>query len=216
MLSDHDRKLIHQCFLRGPRALLEAGMTREEIRDFYANPEARNYQNLLQSEHEFDAIFTARARTVTRRDLSQLAQPAAAVLARALSGPDYLFIQDHEGNEVLAIGPKGRPIIRRPEPTQTQVRAAEKVLEGLGVLFAPNKIVMELAGEANIRLDSGVSNAAIVAHAEATTPSDRARSREKVRQFIEGIKDEIPELHRKVRVGIGVEKNSKPRRKPKR
>ena len=201
MLTAQDEKLIRQSFSQGPSALLEAGFDPDEIGAFLRRPEVRAQFAILNREFDQEAALAARTRFLARRQLSGLRDGAVAVLAQALAGPDYLMVMK-DGERVIATDAKGMPILRRPEITPTQVRAAERIFDALGVGYqkAPNGGVAFSDGGVEALFDNAGDETQVVIEddPEHTAEAQRALSRERVRTAIDLLARKVPGLHANV------------------
>ena len=128
-LTEDEATLINLAFFEGPAALLEAGMDTESVREFFERDEVRAELELLKRELDHHDALKARAKFYVRRSLHRLIDPATAVLALALAGPQYH--RDKEG--IVQRDSSGNFMVKQPEPTKVQVQASKVVLSGVGL-----------------------------------------------------------------------------------
>lgn len=207
MLNDQERSLIQRTFAQGPSALFEEGYSEEEVKQFLAREDVRAMFVTLEREMDLQDSLLIRQRYVARRQLNRLSPGAIAVLGQALAGPQYLMTADENGTPVIQKDANQRPIIRRPEPTPTQMRAAEVILESLGVPQQKAKNDGQGATDVNVEiLFKGDAKAIVEVEddPEHVKESQRALSRERVRTVIHRLAQKVPALHNNLRQSLGL------------
>tara|TARA_R100001086_G_scaffold192515_1_gene109727 strand:- start:5911 stop:6693 length:783 start_codon:yes stop_codon:yes gene_type:complete len=207
MLSDSDKVLVKRAFAQGPAALYDAGLDSDQVAEFLAREDVKSYLFILERELEHAPALDVRQRYVTRRDLSRLTPGAVAVLGAALAGPQYLKTLDDNGVEVIQRDGRGNPILRRDEPTSIQLRAAETILEALGIPQGKARAGADSATEVNIQVlfrEGGTEAVTRVSSdPDHTTEAQRALSRERIRTVIDQLATAVPKLHENLRKQLG-------------
>ncbi len=212
MLTEPERSLIARTFAQGPAVLFESGYSPEAVRGFLDRPDVQAHFLLLQREFDHHDALQARTRVMARRSLSRLSPHAVAVLGQALAGPQYVMRTLPDGTEVPALDANGRPILARPEVLPTQLRAAEVILEALGVQCGKAKVQEVGAGA-----DTGVSalfksedpeKVTLSQDQSHTSEAQRALSRERVRNVIEVLAAKVPALHKTVNDSLSLPASS--------
>jgi hypothetical protein len=198
ILTDEERALTRNAFHQGPAALIEAGFTPEEMGAFLRRPEVVGELNLLTKEFEEQKHLGDRAKFMARRNLSRLVNGATAVLARSLAGPRYA--RDNKGQ--ILLDARGHPVLVEPETTPIQLRAAESVLDKLGVADQKG-VFADVAGDVNVTLmlQAAEETMRLDDDPELVTDEQRALSREKVRNIIELLMPEVDDARKKALPG---------------
>ena len=207
MLTAAERDLISRAFANGPSVLLEEGYSQEDIHKFCARPEVAAQFSLLERELDLRQELEERVRHTTRRQMSRLTPGAVAIVAQALTGPQYLTYRTADGVTAIQTDANGKPILLRPEVSITQVRAAEIILETLGIPFgrARNET------QANVTAKVGLLFKAPDAEINVTiddpsygSDAQRSLSRERVRTAISMLAEKIPQLHDSLNENLGL------------
>lgn len=204
MLTQQERELVSKLFAGGPGVLLDEGMSASDIAAFMARPEVASVYATLRREMDFQQEIEARTRHVSRRQISQLAPGAVAILAKALAGPQYLTYRTPDGGTAIRTDDKGRPILARAEILPSQLRSAEVVLDAIGVLFSPAK--NDQANLSTGPMDAMLKQPDTKLAVSLDDPShsnnaERTLSRERVRTVIECIAGRIPSVRAKLLEG---------------
>ncbi|KKL87581.1 hypothetical protein LCGC14_1933270 [marine sediment metagenome] len=196
-LSSDERNTIELVFMRGPAALLERNWTLEQIYEFFDRLDVKAEMELLAQEFKHQEAYHSRIKFGIKRQLARLAPGATAILGAALAGP--LYSRDSEGRIQMDV--KGQPILAEAGPTVSQVRAATEILDRIGV-----------GEERQGGLDRGVApdvNVNVILHRDEkmrykvetdpnyTTEEERALSRERMRNVIEIVRQDLPEAREK-------------------
>lgn len=207
MLNDHERSLINRTFAQGPAVLFEEGYDEDGVREFLSRPDVRAAFVLLEREMDSQEALSLRSRYVTRRSLSRLSQGAVAVLGQALAGPQYLMTEK-DGVQVAVTDAKGNPILRRPEVTPIQMRAAENIMDSMGIRYGAAKHNSTPGADVNVEIlfkDPDTDAAVEIADdPEHTAVAQKALSRERVRTVIEVLSEKVPALHENVKRNLGI------------
>jgi hypothetical protein len=211
VLNEQDRLWVKLYFAHGPTALLEEGFREEDMRAFLARPEVANAVELLNQEFRYQQPLLDRAKFMVRRNLAKLGPHTVAVLGQSLVGPTYA----RDATGAVKLDTRGRPIMLQPAPTRTQVKAAEIVLERMGVEGDLAKI--------NLGADTNMQQAYLKPHPRMedapklvhdpslVTEKERAVSRERIRNAIEALRSRLAGAKEKVDTALNGGK--KPRRK---
>ena len=195
MLTEQERNLVHRVWSQGPAVLLEEGMTADSLKAFLGRHEVQAEFSVLDGEFNHATDLTERTKFLSRRNLARLSGGAAATLAKAMRGPQHL--RNNETGVILKDA-RGHPILMEASITQVQIRAAEAVLDALGVT--------DRKGDSNYRGDFNIN--VLVEHAESTatvehdpdavTPKQRAISRERVRTAMLRLEPRLPLLRERL------------------
>lgn len=201
MLTQQERELVSKLFAGGPGVLLDDGMSASDIAAFMARPEVAAVYATLRREMDFQQEIEARTRHTTRRQISQLAPGAVAILARALAGPQYLTYRTADGHTAVQTDAKGKPILARAEVLPSQLRSAEVVLDAVGVLFSPSKNDPSnvSTGPMDAMLKQPETNVAVsLDDPSHSNNAERTLSRERVRTVIDCIAGRIQSVRSKL------------------
>lgn len=188
-MTDEERALIDVVFHRGPSALIDAGYTQEAGRAFLDRSDVQVELATLGREFDNQDVINALTRFSMRRKMTVHAKRAVEILATALEGPDYLMV-----GGVVCTDISGRPILRRPEPTAIQVKAAEEILDRLNV--TADKQVIQAAG-VNVNIlfkNEDKKEIEISTDPKHTTEEQRSLSRQRVRNAIEILAQKFPDM----------------------
>lgn len=192
MATPEERNLIRRAFAEGPSILLEEGYTAEMIRSFMDRADVQAEIQLLQIEFNNQEAMFGRSVFLAKRNLAKLAPGAAAVLGQALSGPIYR--RDKDGNVINDAN--GNPVMQHPGVTTVQLRAAEAIMESMGV---DPKSRPDKAADANLVGAFKPPVAKVdVDDKKLLTEDERTISRERVRNVILQLRDRLPALRKKV------------------
>lgn len=218
MLTDAERDLLSRTFSGGPAVLVEEGFSEEEIRNFFKRQDVQAFWALLQRELDHKDALEIRSKFMLRRQLGTLSRGAIAILGQALAGPQYLVVRRDDGSESVQLDANGQPILVRPAVTGLQLRAAEVILESLGVPYAKARNDQTPgvgAGLDNLFKGGEESTVQIAEDPAHDNPAQRALSRERVRSVISVLAARVPELHEKLNQNLGaVEPEPKKRKAP--
>lgn len=211
MLTAEEQTLIRETFSRGPAALIEAGYDEPAMQAFLGRADVADYFAALDAELEHADALEVRTRYMAKRSLSRMSGAAVAVLGRAMAGPRYLRMPDkdhkeRDGSPVMTVvtNATGHPILRDPEITPVQLRAAEATLDYLGV--SPGKVRPAMDVDLNISIlyDRGKPKITIDSDPLHDREADRALSRERVRNVIAILAGEVPQLKDKLDESLGL------------
>ena len=215
MLTTQERRQVRTLFAGGPAALLDEGLTIDQIASFMKRDEVAAELRLLDTEFQHRDTLEARTRFLTRRSLGSLAPGAAAVLGRALAG--HVYERGPDGN--ILRDAKGNLIVRDAGPDGTQVGAAKAIMDQLGI--ADPRLVAIAGGAVEKNLDAIVQEhiadeekARVVLEDDPNLESkeERALSRERVRTVIERLR---PRLAARLEDKSGKPKGARSRRRQK-
>ena len=202
MLTADERRLAQTAFYCGPAVLLEDGWSTEAVAAFVQRPDVQEVWTLLKREFDIHEGLRARAKHAALRNLHRMIDPASAVVAQAMAGPEY--VRDDHGH--ISTDVRGNPLIRQAAITPVQLRAAELVLEGAGVhdpkvrgdaASDPSlKLLFSTAEEQLITLDDDPAN---------ETEEQRALSRERIRNAFERLTPKLIAARSIVRRGLNLD-----------
>lgn len=188
-LSKLDEQWIERLVIGGPEALVEIGLSLTQVKDFMERPEVKAKLESINTEFNHQDVVTSLTKFATRRKLARMIPDSLDVLRNALAGPVYAQeeVVDTAGNEFTVVRHdiQGNPIIRIPEPTRNQLKAAAEVLDRTGVVSVNKN---ERLPSMNINLllkQEQISDIQIEMDPELTTSEQQSLSREKVRNVIE-------------------------------
>lgn len=198
MLNDNERKLLQTAWNSGPSALLLAGYTPAQISEFLKREDVQLELTALDREFKHASAFDARVRYSARKSLAQLSPGAVGLLARAMGGPVYAR---GPVGEILRDA-RGFPILKEAELTSTQLRAAEIVIDAVG---GRDPRGADYRGEVQINvLLSPTEKAVTIEHdAAATSPEQKALSRERMRNAIDRLMLQLPKYQNRVAQALG-------------
>lgn len=206
MLTAAERDLIARAFSQGPSALIDSGFGPEEIAKFVSRQDVQAHLAMLKREMDVRQELEERTRHLTRRQLSQLTPGAVAILAQALTGPQYLTYEK-DGHRAVQTDANGNPVLLRAEVLPSQLRAAEVVLETLGVGYgkAKNEVSPSVSGDISILFKSPEAVPTIsVDDPSHGNDAERALSRERVRTVIAVLSGRVPQLHENLKANLGI------------
>lgn len=199
MLSDDERSLVRDFFSQGPASLIERGYAPSSIADFLAREDVRAEIQLLENEFRYQEPLKARSRFMVARNLNKLGPHTVAVLGQSLAGPVYL--RDPKTGAVLT-DKHGKPLVQQPAPTRNQLKAAEIVLERMGV--KGDGVTINIGADTNLqqtflkpqpKIESAPK---LVFDPGLKSEKERAVSRERIRNAIERLRVKLPEAKAKV------------------
>jgi hypothetical protein len=196
VLTEDERRLVQQAFMRGPSALLERGFSHEDAAEFMRREDVQEQVALLDRELAHQESIAARTRFGVRRDLSKLASGAASILGAAMAGPAYA--RDADGN--ILRDAKGRPVIREAGPSSLQVSAAGEVLDRIGVGRDAKDNEAGRDMKLNILFGDSGGKVAIEITNDPNHKSEeeKALSRERIRTVISKVTARLPQLRERV------------------
>lgn len=193
MLTNEERVLVRRLWSTGPSVLFDLGYPAEKVYEFIMRPDVVIEMSQLDAEFKHGQTFEVRAKYLTRREMTRLSSRATETVERAMEGPKYA--KDPDGN--ILRDARGLPIIREPETTPVQLRAAETVLASIGVENQKS----EYRGDVQINAllmqrDSEVES--IELDATSQSAEQQALSRERMRNAIERLLKKLPEVRDRV------------------
>lgn len=219
MLTSTERDLIARAFANGPSVLLEEGYSQEDVQKFCARPDVAAHFALLDREMDLRQELEERTRHSARRQLARLSPGAVAIVAQALAGPQYLTYKTAEGHTAIQTDAAGKPVMLRAEVTPTQVRAAEVIMETLGIPYgrAKNEAAPGVGSKVGMLFKVADADAMSVVADDPAYDNDAQRclSRERVRTVIAVLSRDVVKMHDNMNANlrIGIPAPSAPRRK---
>lgn len=201
-LTANEKRLAHAAFYRGPEVLLSEGYTRDSLAAFAERKDVQEYWLQLKREYDIHEGLRARSKFAALRNLHAMIDPASAVLAQALAGPEYL--RDQRG--IIQRDAQGRPMLVHAEVSQRQLHAARFVIDSVGV--SDHKIQGDAASDPSLKLlfASAEEDATVLDDDPLlTTEEQRALSRERIRNALFRLSPRVIDAHVKVRTGLGLE-----------
>ena len=189
MLTEDEKSLVRKAFSQGPAALIDAGFDAESARTFLEREDVQAALHLLDREFKNQEAIYGRTRFIAKRQLARITPGAVAVLGQAVAGP--LYARDNQGNILMDY--KGRPILQQPEPSPVQLRAAEDILDRIGV---EGKTAVDKSADVNVTdllKDADAKLIDVDADPDAKSHEERALSRERMRTAMEQLRQMIPE-----------------------
>jgi hypothetical protein len=217
MLTSAERDLIARAFANGPSVLLEEGYTQDDIHKFCSRPDVAAQFALLERELDLREELEARTRHTTRRQMSRLTPGAVAIVAQALAGPQYLTYKTPDGVTAIQTDAAGKPILIRPEVSMTQVRAAEVILETLGIPFGRARNEVSQSVGSKVGLLFRPPDAEVVVSVDDPlheNDAQRSLSRERVRTVIAVLSERVPALHQNLNENLGLVPQAPPKTPP--
>lgn len=202
MLTDQEHRLAVLSSYLGPAALIEEGWSPDAIAAFISRQDVLDVWKLLKREFDIHEGLRARAKHAALRNLFRMIDPASAVVAQALAGPEYR--RDERGNVVT--DPRGTPLLVTAEITPTQLRAAELVLESSGV--RDHRIRGDAATDPSLKLLFSISDERAVEiedDPEHSTEEQKALTRERMRTAIERLAPRLIAARSVVKRGLGLD-----------
>jgi hypothetical protein len=189
VLSYEERTLLRRSFAEGRSAFLEANYSAEMVEAFLAREDVRAEAASLQIEFNHQEALFGRATFLAKKQLAVLATSAAAILGKALAGPVYR--RDAQGN--IVHDANGHAVMIDPGVNAVQLRAAENILDALGV--SPKQRV-DRSADANLRAAIEAPRDTKIEHTDTTlaTPEERTLSRERTRNVILRLAQRLPEI----------------------
>lgn len=201
MLTDEERSLVRRAFQEGPGVLLEENYSAQDVNAFLMREDVRAELSVLSAEFNNQEALFGRAKFVAKRQLAKLSTSAVAILAQALGGPRYVIGQDGQ----LVLDARGNPLLKYPEPTSNQLRAAETILERVGV---EAKMAVNTTADTNLskmfRPVDDVNVRRITHDEKLQTEQERIQSREKIRVAIEKLLSKVPDAKKRMDEVLGV------------
>lgn len=201
-LTPEEKRLAQAVFHQGPALLFEEGWSRDRIAEFSQNADVQDVWQLLKREFDIHEGLRARGKFIAIRNLNRLIDPASAVLAQALAGPEYV----RDKNGTIQRDAQGRAMTVEAEMTPTQLRAAAFVLEGAGL--HDHRILGDPASDPSLKLLFAASDedkTEVEDDPLAQTDEARALSRERVRNAITRLAPRIIDVRAKVKQVTGVD-----------
>lgn len=196
MLEEFERQLVKDAFFQGPAALLEAGMSPEDIRAFLERDDVQTEALALKRELDHHDQLKARAKFYVRRSLHRLVEPALSVLALSLAGPEYL--RDPKKGTIMRDS-RGNPMLKNAEPTAVQMKAVDTVLHGVGL--HDFRINPEPGADNQVHLLFKAAEEPRTVDIEdgSLTEKERVLARERVRTAIDRLAPRLPAARDKFR-----------------
>jgi hypothetical protein len=213
MLTSVERELIARAFANGPAVLLEEGYSQADIEKFCSRPEVAAHFSFLERELDLREELDVRTRHSTRRQMSRLTPGAVAVVAQALAGPQYLTYKTPDGVTAIQTDAAGKPVLLRPEISTTQLRAAEVILETLGIPFgrAKNETGQNIGAKVGLLFKPTDTDVQVVLDDPLhENDAQRALSRERVRTVIAVLSGRVSEMHQNLNQNLGLEVKPNP------
>lgn len=216
-ISDAERDLVQRAFYRGPSALIQAGMSVDEIQHFLHRAEIQSEFQLLQNEFDHRGAFEIRQNFHARQRLAGRLDDAIDVVEDALNDPVYL--RDPEDGSIIEKEVKKgvwRPAVLTPGPDPQQVWAAEQILDRLGI---HPRYKQEEGRGVDVNVTVLISKAAEQATTElledpsAKTDVEKSISRERVRNVMERLAGSVKDGHSTLKAALEKGKGS-PKKKP--
>lgn len=202
MLTDQERRLAILTSYLGPAVLIEEGWTTDAISTFIARSDVQDVWKLLKREFDIHEGLRARTKHAALRNLFRMIDPASAVVAQALAGPEYR--RDERGN--IVTDPRGNPLLVTAEITPTQLRAAELVLESAGV--NDHRVRGDAATDPSLKLLFSITDERTVEiedDPEHSTEEQKALTRERMRIAIERLAPRLLAARSVVKRGLGLD-----------
>lgn len=177
--------------------LVQAGYSADQVRAFFDREDVQLEMAAMDREFKHASTFNARTQYATRKSLAQLSPGAVGLLARAMAGPVYAR---GPSNEILRDA-RGFPIIREAELSPMQLRAAEIVVDAVGGKDA------KMDGyrgdvQINVLLANTKQGVEIEHDVSATTPEQKALSRERMRNAIDRLMLKLPAVQERVQKAL--------------
>ena len=204
VLTEEQRAMVRRVFAQGPAVMLESGMDMLGVKEQMSDTDFKDYFGVLETEFDHQDALETRNRFIARRQLSQMIPNAVAICGMSMAGPQYLThihtTPDGQKQEIVTVNDKTKePILARPEPTSLQFQSAKFLMECAGVPAA------------KARLNDGMANLSVLFKSEdaatrlsidpdplAENEKERCLSRERVRNVIEVITNDLPAIVERV------------------
>ena len=200
ILTTEERLWIEQVAALGPSILFEHGMDEAQAKAFMERPEVLGYLERLAAEVQHQETLGALTRFSAKRQLSRLVPESVRILRDALAGPSYSFrtvydsqLGEHRVQVERDLG--GKPVIRIPEPTNNQLRAATEVLDRVGVT-GQAKLGERVTPSAVTDLvhREEVVDSTFAINPDAESYEQQTLSRERIRNVLELLKKRLPDI----------------------
>jgi hypothetical protein len=191
-LSPEEKELVHEVFARGPTVLIELGYSPAQVREFMHRSEVDEEIKLLEIEMENLDSLMARTKFATYRQLMALRPRAVEILAQSLDGPVYQ--RDSETGAIL-YNEKNQPLVEDLPPTASQTTSAESVLDRVGVHRLQKHEPLPPSVNLNVLFGVEVKKE-LELDPELQTEEQRALARERIRNVISILRDEVPEARK--------------------
>lgn len=213
MLTEQERRLARAAFYQGPEVLLNEGWTKDGVAAFAEREDVKEFWLLLKREYDIHEGLRARSKFAALRNLHAMIDPAGAILAQALAGPEYM--RSHKTGEVL-LNANGKPRLVNSEITSRQLNAAKFVHRAVGV--GDHHLVGDAASDPSLKLlFASAEEDAVILEDDPLLQTEEARalSRERVRNALLRLSPRVIEAHAKVRTGLGLDTQTKRAKKHK-
>lgn len=203
LLSAQDRARALEAFTKGPGALVDAGLTVQQIQEFLSRPGVQAYTKILEAEFQHQEALDLRQRFAVRRRLARSADQAVDILEQALEGnvPE----KDANGNPLMDAS--GHVRWKHREPSEMQYDAASQLLDRLGCRPIGSKDLTGMGSDANVGvlLTKAAEEATIrlVEDTAKASPAERSLSRERVRIVMEKLAAKVAVGHDKIEQLLG-------------
>lgn len=188
-----ERRLIHRAFSYGPSALLDAGLSPEEIETFLDRPAVKAEIALLESEYKNRDAIQSLSRFMAQRSLLRSAPDAVDILRRAVAGT--LYARDEHGRVLR--DENGNPVEMDSSTFRNTLHAAEQVLDRIGVA--------DKTKDGNVDVDINMlfqkieeSKVEVRLNPDYESPEEKGLSREKIRNAIELLRERLPAAKKKL------------------
>lgn len=199
-LTADDRRWVDLLFQFGPARLIDEGFSVEERDAFLQRDDVRDEVRRLAYEYQTQEHTEARVKYATRRRLFNLAPRAVGVLEDAMNGVRYA--RDDYGN--IIFDSYSNPILLPQGADQRQLRAAEMVLEMLGISPDTESIKVEVNVAALLQQER--TKLAIAQDTGLKSDEEKGIARERVRVAMEKLTKSSPELVKRALAETGVSK----------
>jgi hypothetical protein len=200
MLTKEEQQNVLVLFMHGWSGLFESGLSFEEVKAFTSRVEVHEYLELLNNEFKTHDDVLARQKFIMQRLLGRMTTQALHVIRQSLEGPTYARGGPH--NAVL-YDAEGNYVVKEAAPTNNQLRAAHDLLDRLGVNIEqpmPSKNELNVTQIINNHATPAGHLGGSVAYDDGgnLTEAQRALSREKRRNLLDGLRKHVPAQVEKV------------------
>ena len=206
VLTAEEQNLTRRAFMHGPAALFEEGLDKTGVLEFLDREEVREHYDLLSREFRHQEVMAAANRWGLGRQLTRLGDGAVAILANAMAGPEYA--RDQQGHIMTDV--RGHPILREAEISPVQLRAAESVLDRLGVDQGKSQreksaglnadILFRQMQEVQVKIEEDPN---------LEKEAQQALSRERIRNVMEVMRDAVPNARARLMKELGYDDGKK-------
>ena len=206
VLTEEEQRLTQRAFMQGPAALFEAGFDATGVLEFLGRQNVSEYFALLTREFTHQEVMSAATKWGLTRQISRLGEGAVALLANAMIGPEYQ--RDNDGRIMTDV--RGHPLLREAEVSPVQLRAAESVLDRIGVDGGKSQREKSAGLDADI-LFRQMQEVQVKIEDDPNLEKEeqQALSRERVRSVMEIMKDAIPKARQRLLKELGYDTGKK-------